>query len=749
MIARLQKRLTGLHTLSVYVVVALAFLCVAFGGGVGPLMGIGFVAAMPISWWVDRQGYIDDSFAKWWNALIVGFIGLTIVQVAMTDEAIIDAAIRFVLLLTIVKLFGRFSHRDDLQLYALSFLIFAAATAVNEGVTYGILFGLYVIAGTFSLALFHLSSEVEDRRSSGPADRSPFDRRYMAVLGALSLVIFASSVIIFFVFPRVGLGFFVSKSRDEMNVTGFSESVELGSHGVVRDNPEVVMRVEFPDGRPNGYRTLPNRRGEFSVLKAKREFVPEISRHEPIQEVEIYLEPLGTNLLPRLWPTGQISFGNDEVHIPWSPNSADITIDAYGDVRHTMESDIGIAYSQTVLGKPVAAKLRAQSFDRGKMPRLLDMKYMQLPETSERFRELARQITTDAKTPYAKAEAVARHLQNSYEYTTNLPEVDKERPIESFLFDTQRGHCEYFATSAVLLLRAADVPARIVNGFLGGAWNNVGGYLGVRQGDAHSWIEVYVPNFGWAPLDPTPEADVMPVESDSSAQWWRDVYDAMRLNWMKWVIEYDLQSQIELFKKAGKYLTPSESMWEDNSDQGGSQDERGDFNVRPFLLWGGLLLGCVAGFGTSRRAWLDQHKVRVGLFFVAWPAVTALWMMWFRGFESHWGLAGASLGALGVAAGVVTALFEPQSAAARVQALFRRLEKAGKTRSVERSSDEGPGAYLERLGQNFPEAARDLRLFRGRYLAIRFGGRRITEEEASKLARLVRRIQKKMGERAA
>ncbi|MFU8806933.1 MAG: DUF3488 domain-containing protein, partial [Bradymonadaceae bacterium] len=247
-------RLTSLHQWSLYIVVAIAFLTVAIGGGVGPMMLVAFPILALASWFVHRSGWPDKSHTRWWNVAVFGFIGVLLFElVAMPGANLIVVAIRFVLFLILIKLFSRLSGRDDLQLYSLSFLILAAATTVNEGVSYGILFGLYVLTGTFSLALFHLRSEVgAPGVRTSRSERSPFDRYYIAVLSILSLIIFATSVGIFFTFPRVGLGFFVTQSRDNVSVTGFSDSVELGGHGVLRSNPEVVLRVEFPNGRlPN------------------------------------------------------------------------------------------------------------------------------------------------------------------------------------------------------------------------------------------------------------------------------------------------------------------------------------------------------------------------------------------------------------------------------------------------------------------------------------------------------------------
>ena len=69
------------------------------------------------------------------------------------------------------------------------------------------------------------------------------------------------------------------------------------------------------------------------------------------------------------------------------------------------------------------------------------------------------------------------------------PQLD---PVEDFLVKRKKGHCEYFASALALLLRSIDIPARMVNGFKGGDWNNLTQSMNVRQKHAHSWVEAYV-----------------------------------------------------------------------------------------------------------------------------------------------------------------------------------------------------------------------------------------------------------------
>lgn len=136
----------------------------------------------------------------------------------------------------------------------------------------------------------------------------------------------------------------------------------------------------------------------------------------------------------------------------------------------------------------------------------------QLPPTlPERVKRLARQITAGANSPYEKAEAINDYLKLSgrYEYQTQVPATpESEDLVDHFLFESRRGYCDHFSSSMVVLLRSVGVPARWVKGFAVGEARYDADrkkyQVTVRNKDAHSWVEVYVPEEGWIPFEPTP-----------------------------------------------------------------------------------------------------------------------------------------------------------------------------------------------------------------------------------------------------
>ncbi|MFP7494457.1 DUF4129 domain-containing transglutaminase family protein [Terribacillus saccharophilus] len=156
-------------------------------------------------------------------------------------------------------------------------------------------------------------------------------------------------------------------------------------------------------------------------------------------------------------------------------------------------------------------------------------RYTQLPDDlPERVRELAAEITASGDTRYDKAKAVEQYFsENGFQYQTQdvpVPEEDDDY-VDQFLFESKIGYCDNFSSSMVVLLRAADIPARWVKGFTEGqpATNpnlstpdGMSSYM-VTNANAHSWVEVYFPETGWVPFEPT-QGFTNPAEFTSEAE---------------------------------------------------------------------------------------------------------------------------------------------------------------------------------------------------------------------------------------
>ena len=137
--------------------------------------------------------------------------------------------------------------------------------------------------------------------------------------------------------------------------------------------------------------------------------------------------------------------------------------------------------------------------------------YTQLPESvPQRVYELAQDITEGENNWFDKAKAVEAHFQRN-EFTYDQFNVampgEKQDYVDQFLFDTKTGYCDNFSSSMVVLLRALDIPARWAKGYTAGQYRGNSSASGrvyqITNNDAHSWVEVFFPNVGWVPFEPT------------------------------------------------------------------------------------------------------------------------------------------------------------------------------------------------------------------------------------------------------
>jgi transglutaminase-like putative cysteine protease len=137
-------------------------------------------------------------------------------------------------------------------------------------------------------------------------------------------------------------------------------------------------------------------------------------------------------------------------------------------------------------------------------PDWISKRYLHIPqETPGRVLNLARDLTATAPTPYDRAKAIETYLR-AFPYNLDLPKPPAHQDIvDYFLFDLQQGYCDYYASSMVILARAAGIPARLAVGYASGAYDAENARYIVTEADAHSWPELYFPEYGWIPFEPT------------------------------------------------------------------------------------------------------------------------------------------------------------------------------------------------------------------------------------------------------
>jgi hypothetical protein len=207
-----------------------------------------------------------------------------------------------------------------------------------------------------------------------------------------------------------------------------------------------------------------------------------------------------------------------------------------GRTSYMVRSDISVPNDQ---------ELRADS--PALSPKDIKQTCTQLPRKIDpRIEQYAHDITRNAPTPYDKVKAIESELKTRFGYTLNVT-IKGSDPLAEFLFDAREGHCEYFATAMVILLRTLGIPARIVNGFQMGEYNDINRLYTVRESDAHSWVEVYFPHSNsWIEFDPTPAAGINDYSQGGMLARLRKYMDAMEVFWLDYIVTLDSEEQASM-----------------------------------------------------------------------------------------------------------------------------------------------------------------------------------------------------------
>jgi protein-glutamine gamma-glutamyltransferase len=190
-------------------------------------------------------------------------------------------------------------------------------------------------------------------------------------------------------------------------------------------------------------------------------------------------------------------------------------------------------------------------------------------DRNPRARALAIEMRSRARDDAEYARAVLQWFrQQGLEYTLD-PGTTTLDSVDTTLFDSKLGFCAHFASAYATMMRAAGVPARVVTGYLGGEWNPIGGYLLVRQSEAHAWTEIWLEGQGWTRIDPTavvaPErlqrgvydmlADSLPASSALYRTPWiarlSQIWDGANQWWQESVVEFNLRKQLDVLRRLG------------------------------------------------------------------------------------------------------------------------------------------------------------------------------------------------------
>lgn len=525
------------------------FVALSITGVVSPFTILVFSLSLAFSFINEKYEkalYLGSTTTSLLAVVLIIYVGFNILFLGVE---ILVGLLDFLIYTQIIKLLGKKSTRDVMQIYLLSFFQFLAGTVLTVSFSYGVVFLFYIAVAIWAIMVYSMNKDSLDQKSSGGKDPRVVTPLFLSTTFILSFCIFIIAALIFVSVPRLKSGFFAGSFLNQRELrSGFSEEVTLGRVGEIKLDDSAVMRVRILnptevsiptpiywrgialdhfDGtkwKSSGYGYRLHEAEDESVFRTGE------SPNKLLQQ-EIITEPLDSTILfAAEKPVGFRARGRKRLE---SINDSYMLLGGVsGRMKYYAYSDT-FAPTTTELGKDTAI-----------YPEGMREPFLQLRHGIPGLGELVREITKNDQTPYEKANSIKLYLLENFDYTRTLQTYSLDSPLEDFLFEKKEGHCEYFATAMVILLREAGVPARIVNGFVGGEWNPHGEFYLVRESDAHSWAEVYFPSYGWVIFDATPEAE---GSFHDRNRWFALSYiDYLKFRWQRYVVDFSQRDQMTL-----------------------------------------------------------------------------------------------------------------------------------------------------------------------------------------------------------
>ncbi len=372
-------------------------------------------------------------------------------------------------------------------------------------------------------------------------DEQWVNRRFVLGVVATSLLSISVGVVFFVLIPRLWVGkefdFDDRAAPGFRKVTGFTDEVQLGEIGQILESNERVLEVRFfsaesmksldveETARNLGYEEPLFRgsvmgryeNGRWHVLEESQnvtELVPPRRLNDQLIRQQYIVHDGSSKTLFGMHPVFATEFGNEELIQPAIDVVTSILFrrDEDKSKRSKLEYVLFAGTPREKSSRPYIYEPRSGPARRARqatMPELL-----KLPSGLDRLIQLSRQIA-DTVSPFEAssdppdvriARRIEQHLQSAggYRYSLNNEIIDPAiDPVEDFLFNRKQGHCEYSATAMALMLRAVDIPSRLVSGFKGGQLSGFSGAFVVEGRHAHAWVEAWVGG-QWKTFDPTP-----------------------------------------------------------------------------------------------------------------------------------------------------------------------------------------------------------------------------------------------------
>ncbi|GAB4334077.1 MAG: hypothetical protein Kow0099_06050 [Candidatus Abyssubacteria bacterium] len=602
---RAQKHLR----LCAYLVALVGYFSVTLTEHFSLVWSVAAIAVVVAAWFYEGPKRRHDSYKRIWLALCTCAILFAPIDVVLTGSLLIPA-VRLTMVAQAYLLFNRKTQRSYRHIFLVSFGQLLAATNLTTDLIFAVMVTAFCAVSAYGILLVYLLRMPESEEDNAPAEQIDQEAPKGLLLASLVLALLTvpPTIAFFYGMPRLryaviaraNLGQTLEQIQRARELIGFTKTVQLGTFGRVQEDQTLALRVELPNVNGPIAEPIKWRGGSLNIYDG--------SAWSSSRDFFTYYNG-------RQWKTsgknsGAIFPRKDDLFI-LDEDYAD-----YGEVEK-LEAEpellkqvyyLEVPYSDTVFttGRLAAVQGPFASyglgrdfngslfiFNRQALPELITYtvysRIEQPPETllrqvtqqmfedlinnegygdyvrthflqvppklNPQIRELAMQVTDKAETPLDKIQAIQSYLENNYQYSLDLAAPVTDDPLYDFLFITKAGHCEYYATAMTIMVRMVGVPARLAKGFQKGQWNSDGNFYEVRQRDAHAWVEVYFPDYGWIPFDPSPRAGAdqyFEAQRSPLARWISKKTLLMQLQWRRYVVGYNESSRSKLFGEIKK-----------------------------------------------------------------------------------------------------------------------------------------------------------------------------------------------------
>ncbi len=521
------------------------------------------LAAAVLVW----RGYLAFSVrplpSAWWR---LGLLAVAVGATLLTHRTLLgrDAGVTMLAVLLTLKTLELRARRDAFVVFFLGFFCMLA----NFFYSQSLLTAASMLLGLLGLLTVLVNAHMPVGKP--PLAQAAKTAGWMALLGAPIMIV------LFLLFPRLAPLWGVP-SDAVVGRTGLSAKMQVGTIANLALDDSVAMRIKF-EGPPPPQSDLYFRGPVLSSFDG-REWLPAnadvFSRFNITASLVVSGAPV--NYEVTMEPSSR----------PWlMVMDAAVQIPELVGYRSVMLPDL-----QWQLNRPVNDQLRYKvqsypAFTHGPKNATIALReFVELPTGfNPRTLALANDIRRDARYNQANsatlvAMALDKLRTGGYTYTLE-PGVYGQNTADEFWFDKKEGFCEHIASSFVILMRALDVPARIVTGYQGGDQNSVDGFWTVRQSDAHAWAEVWHEGRGWVRIDPTsavspgriggfqrltaPQNVIGQALTNLSPRFslqLRATWEAINNAWSQRVLNYTQGKQLNLLKDVG-FTSPD---WQDLS----------------------------------------------------------------------------------------------------------------------------------------------------------------------------------------